>query len=177
MQPDAALPLYEDMANQLPQKGVYAERLAFCLFSKGDNLPGGAERNAVLERASAEAKRAQSLGDNGSLLQSMLERSHLGSAPGVQSKVSIAPAALDKMKAAEAEFAEGNIDSGGEIVTADAKALDASDASQNAWLQYQTTRSLRRMKLFAAKHPEEKQYRHTLAEEASALRAAADAVS
>src|SRR5262245_43836062 len=60
----AALPLYEHLAAQAPKDALYAERLAFCLVSRFENLPDGEERRAAIDRARAEAERAQALGDS-----------------------------------------------------------------------------------------------------------------
>jgi tetratricopeptide (TPR) repeat protein len=254
----AALPLYEHLAEQLPNNMVYAERLAYCLMSKAHSLSPGPEKDAVLKRVKAEAERAKALGDTSNLLQIIFEG--LSSGPANQSIQD------SNLKAAEAAFAKGDYDSAlvsyTAMAAADPKSYQAPlfvgdmyfrkhDTAQagewfqkailidpnietayrywgdtlfaagqkdqalekfidavvaepynrrswvgltqwaqrtgatlkgpnvplpktppsndSPWLVYQTTRTLWKDKKFAETFPAEKQYRHTLAEEADAL--------
>jgi tetratricopeptide (TPR) repeat protein len=69
-----ARPVYEALAAAEPSNALYAERLAFCLLIEFQNLPEGAERTAVFERATREAERAKALGDDSNLLHIVLDR-------------------------------------------------------------------------------------------------------
>jgi hypothetical protein len=53
---------------------LYAERLAFCLLSKAANSQSPDDKKTLFQRALTEIRRAQSLGDQSNLLQSMLEQ-------------------------------------------------------------------------------------------------------
>lgn len=99
----AALPLYEHLAAEIPQSPAYAERLAFCLMSKAENLPPGEEKDATFKRVKAEAERAKALGDQSNLLQVILERVNAD-----PSKVVIDSS--PKMRAAETAFSKGDLD-------------------------------------------------------------------
>ncbi|HJY41766.1 MAG TPA: tetratricopeptide repeat protein [Steroidobacteraceae bacterium] len=94
-----ALPVYEALAAADPTSAVYAERLAFCLLVKFENLPDGAERTATFERARREGERAKSLGDDSNLLHVILER--------VQQPIGAAKEST--MQAAEAAFSRGDL--------------------------------------------------------------------
>lgn len=100
---DAALPLYEHLAQEVPSSMVYAERLASCLLSRAHNMPEGAERLAVFQRAKSEVERAQALGDKSPWLQIMLEQVK-------QDPNSIEVNKDENMRKAEAAFAKGDYD-------------------------------------------------------------------
>jgi tetratricopeptide (TPR) repeat protein len=55
-------------------------------------------------------------------------------------------------------------------ITIDPRMLDDKGDGSSAWILYGMKRTLWRTKLFAEKFPNEKEYRHTLAEEADALK-------
>ncbi len=99
----AALPLYEHLAAEIPQSGAYAERLAFCLMSKAENLPAGEEKDATFKRVKVEAERAKALGDNSGLLQVILDRVNADPSKVV---VDSSP----KMRSAEIAFSKGDLD-------------------------------------------------------------------
>jgi tetratricopeptide (TPR) repeat protein len=65
-------------------------------------------------------------------------------------------------------------DKGQVNVTLDPKLLDDKGDGSSAWMLYGIKRALWRTKLFAEKFPNEKDYRHTLAEEADALKAVSE---
>jgi tetratricopeptide (TPR) repeat protein len=67
-----ALPLYEDLCRQDPTIPVFAERHAAGLFAKIGTMPASPDQKAVKEQAMAELRRAQSLGDNSTYLQTLL---------------------------------------------------------------------------------------------------------
>jgi tetratricopeptide (TPR) repeat protein len=94
-----ALPVYEALAAADPTNAKYAERLAFCLLVKFENLPDGAERTATFERARREAQRAKSLGDDSNLLNVVLDR--------LEQPIGEAKEAT--MQAAEAAFSRGDL--------------------------------------------------------------------
>jgi tetratricopeptide (TPR) repeat protein len=98
----AALPLYEHLAQILPQNPVVAERLAFCLMSKMDNLAPGAEQNAVFARTKAATDQARKLGDHSAFLQVVIDR--LSKGPNVTAGRN------PIMSAAEAAFSRGDLD-------------------------------------------------------------------
>ena len=94
-----ALPVYEALAAADPTNAVYAERLAFCLLVKFENLRDGAERTATFERVRREAERAKSLGDDSNILHVILDR--------VQQPIGTAQDAT--LQAAEAAFSRGDL--------------------------------------------------------------------
>jgi tetratricopeptide (TPR) repeat protein len=94
-----ALPVYEALAAADPTNAVYAERLAFCLLVRFENLPDGEERTAAFERARSEARRAKSLGNESNLMQVVLDR--------VEQPIGLAKEAT--MQAAEAAFSRGDL--------------------------------------------------------------------
>lgn len=94
-----ALPVYQALAAAEPTNASYAERLAFCLMVRFENLPEGAERTATFERARREAERAKALGDDSNLLHVVLDR--------VQQPIGTPREAT--MQAAEAAFSRGDL--------------------------------------------------------------------
>jgi tetratricopeptide (TPR) repeat protein len=62
-------------------------------------------------------------------------------------------------------------------ISIDPKMLDQKDDGSGAWMLYGAKRALWRTKLFAQRFPNEKEYRHTLAEETDALRAVVEQAS
>lgn len=98
----SALPLYEQLAAELPESPYLAERLAMCLLVKFENLPADAERAAVIDRARREANRARALGDRSDLVAMILER--VGD-PRVGENTRSA-----RMSAAEVAFSRGDFD-------------------------------------------------------------------
>jgi tetratricopeptide (TPR) repeat protein len=67
-----ALPLYEDLCKQDQTIAVFAERHGAGLFMKASTIQDAKAKQAVLDQAMAEIKRAQSLGDNSPLVQTIL---------------------------------------------------------------------------------------------------------
>ena len=67
-----ALPLYEDLCRQDQTLAVFAERHGIGLLKKAGTLLPGPEQTAVRQQGYAELYRAQKLGDNSDLLQSIL---------------------------------------------------------------------------------------------------------
>lgn len=61
-------------------------------------------------------------------------------------------------------------------ITIDPSTLDAQDG-RNRWLIYEITRTAWKLKTFQATYPNEKEYRHSLREEAEALRLVAEMVA
>src|SRR5579871_364212 len=98
----AALPLYERLATEQPQSALFAERHAWCLLVKFENLPTGDERTAAIDDARREANRARALGDRSDLLNVLFER--IGQPSAVENKASA------RMAEAEAAFARGEHD-------------------------------------------------------------------
>lgn len=66
-------------------------------------------------------------------------------------------------------------DSGGVNITLDPKVVSGKDDGSSAWLMYGLTRASWRKEKFAKTYPQEGTYRHSLAEEAEALRMVATA--
>ena len=66
-----ALPLYADLCRQDQTNPAFAERYGIGLMKKAGTLPEGPEKKAVNEQALSELHRAQKLGDNSPLLQSI----------------------------------------------------------------------------------------------------------
>jgi tetratricopeptide (TPR) repeat protein len=67
-----ALPLYADLCRQDQTNPAFAERYGIGLIKKAGTLPEGPEKKALNEQAFSELYRAQKLGDNSPLLQSIL---------------------------------------------------------------------------------------------------------
>lgn len=67
-----SLPLYEDLCRQDQTIAVFAERHGVGLISKAATMPDGPEKKAVSSLGMAELRRAQSLGDNSPLVQTLL---------------------------------------------------------------------------------------------------------
>ena len=66
-----ALPLYADLCRQDQTNPAFAERYGIGLMKKAGTLPEGPEKKALNEQALSELHRAQKLGDNSPLLQSI----------------------------------------------------------------------------------------------------------
>ena len=66
-----ALPLYADLCRQDQTNPAFAERYGIGLMKKAGTLPEGPESKALNEQAFRELYRAQKLGDNSPLLQSI----------------------------------------------------------------------------------------------------------
>jgi tetratricopeptide (TPR) repeat protein len=78
-----ALPLYEDLCRQDQTLAVFAERHGFGLLRQAATLQDEAAKKAMQQRGLAELYRAQKLGDNSPLLQTVLgdqAKSPLGAA-------------------------------------------------------------------------------------------------
>jgi tetratricopeptide (TPR) repeat protein len=106
-----SLPLYEDLCRQDQTISVFAERHGVGLISKSATMADGPDKKVVFEQGMSEIRRAQSLGDNSSLVQTLLStgRSMVGSIiSGVPLTVGYthkpAPAAQAKMDEAEVAF-------------------------------------------------------------------------
>jgi len=97
-----ALPLYEHLAAMLPKNAFLAERYAFCLMSRLDNLPHGPAKNVAFQQTKAAVEKAQSLGDHSAFLQVIIDRVNAGPEPGGNRS--------GAMAAAEAAFAKGDLD-------------------------------------------------------------------
>lgn len=98
-----SLPYYERLAQKEPQNPLYAERLAYALTAQLAPLPAGEQRKTLLARATSEAQRARSLGDNSNLLQTLLRSLEGG---GME-----APSAeVQELAAAESAFTRGEYD-------------------------------------------------------------------
>jgi tetratricopeptide (TPR) repeat protein len=97
-----AIPLYERLAKQAPQNPQFAERLAFALFSKASVLPTGSERTELMARSKQEAERAKALGDDSSILHTVLEGVNF---PDVDKNRRAA-----RMNEAETAFTKGDYD-------------------------------------------------------------------
>jgi tetratricopeptide (TPR) repeat protein len=102
-----ARPLLEKLAAERPDDMVVHERLGMCLAALAGGIKDPDERKQTVLKARAALLRAKALGDDSNLLQTLL-----GSLPedGVLSDFSTRREVDDLMKAAEAEFAKGNLD-------------------------------------------------------------------
>ena len=100
-----AVPLFEDLHQQVPQSLVYDERLGMALLGRAATEPD-AEALATRKRARALLLQAKAAGDNSNLLTIMLEQlSDLDKAPA-----KTAPAAgSESFKKAEAAFVKGDL--------------------------------------------------------------------
>jgi tetratricopeptide (TPR) repeat protein len=98
----AALPLYEHLAELLPKNAFFAERHAFCLMSRLDNLPHGPAKNVAFQQTKSAVEKARSLGDHSAFLQVIIDRVNAGPEPGGNRN--------EAMAGAEAAFAKGDLD-------------------------------------------------------------------
>jgi tetratricopeptide (TPR) repeat protein len=98
-----ALPYYERLVQKEPKNPLYAERLAYSLTAQLAPLPAGEQRKALLVRATAEAQRARSLGDNSNLLQTLLRSLEGGTMEAPSAEV-------QELAAAETAFTRGEYD-------------------------------------------------------------------
>jgi tetratricopeptide (TPR) repeat protein len=128
-----ALPLYEDLCRQDQTVAVFAERHAAGLFAKQATLSNDAEKKAVQEQGMAELRRAQSLGDNSSFVQSILALQAKNTVGSILSGVPLTvgytyhgkPDAQAAMKEAETAFARNDMAAAVEFYKR-ASALDPS---------------------------------------------------
>jgi tetratricopeptide (TPR) repeat protein len=97
-----ALPLYEHLAGLLPQNAFIAERYAFCLMSRFENLPPGPPKKAAFEQTRAAMEKARALGDHSAFLQVIIDRVKAGPDAGGNRN--------GTMATAEAAFAKGDFD-------------------------------------------------------------------
>jgi tetratricopeptide (TPR) repeat protein len=101
----AALPLFEDLHLQRPESNVFRERLAMCLLAKA-STEEPSDATLTRERAKKLLLEAKAAGDNGNLLQIMLEKLSTPFAGSVGMQKS--PGAESMLKAQKA-FSNGNL--------------------------------------------------------------------
>lgn len=102
----SAMPLFEKLVADHPSDLVVREGWAWCMFQYSATLSDGEQRKQARARARAIAVQAKELGDNSQLLQTMLETPEDGSEDTFSDRKEIDEA----MKAAEADFARGELD-------------------------------------------------------------------
>jgi len=111
-----ALPLYEDLCRQDPAIAVFAERHGTGLFMKAGTLTDEKQKAAMIQQGMAELRRAQSLGDNSPLVQTLLAEQGKNFVGAVVSGVPLTvgytyrpkPEAEALLKQAEADFAHND---------------------------------------------------------------------
>ena len=101
-----AMPLFEKLVADYPTDSVVRERWAWCTLLYSSTLPDLDLRKRARVRARAIAVKAKELGDNSQILGTLLEVPEDGS----EGKFSDRQEVDDAMKAAEADFARGNLD-------------------------------------------------------------------
>jgi tetratricopeptide (TPR) repeat protein len=102
-----AMPLFEALSADHPSDLVIKERWAWCMFQYAETLSDPQQRKRVRARARTLAVQARDLGDNSQLLQLMLEQPEDG---GSEATFSDRKEVDETMKAAEADFARGDMD-------------------------------------------------------------------
>jgi tetratricopeptide (TPR) repeat protein len=101
-----AMPLFEKLAADHPSDYRVREGWAWCTTQYAVTLTDPAQRKKTRARARVIAIQAKDLGDNSQLLQTLLEMPEDGS----ESKFSDRKEVDEAMKAAEADFARGDLD-------------------------------------------------------------------
>jgi tetratricopeptide (TPR) repeat protein len=101
-----AMPLLEALSSADPSDIVVKEAWAYSIGEYAATLPDAETRKRVRARARSIAVEAQKLGDNSSLLQVLLDLPEDGGEPTFSSRKDVD----DVMKAAEADFARGDLD-------------------------------------------------------------------
>jgi len=101
-----AMPIFEKLAAAYPSDPAVREGWAWCLMEYSATLPEAEQRKKVRIRARTVALQAKQLGDNSQLLQVVLEIPEDGSEPVFSNRKDVD----DAMKAAEADFARGDLD-------------------------------------------------------------------
>jgi len=101
-----AMPIFEKLAAAYPSDPAVREGWAWCLMEYSATLPDPEQRKKVRVRARMVALQAKQLGDNSQLLQVVLEIPEDGAEPAFSNRKEID----DAMKAAEADFARGELD-------------------------------------------------------------------
>jgi tetratricopeptide (TPR) repeat protein len=105
-----SLPLYEDLCRQDPSIAVFAERHGTGLLQKAGTLGDTPEAKALSEQATAELRRAQSLGDNSPYLQTVLALPAKTPIGAIISGVPLTPGWIHKgTPEAQAKFKEAEI--------------------------------------------------------------------
>lgn len=102
----AAMPLFEKLVADHPDDSVVREGWAWCLFEYSMTLPDPTEAKKVRIRSRAEAIKAQQLGDKSQILQILLSIPEDGSKSAYSDREDVDNA----MRAAEADFARGDLD-------------------------------------------------------------------
>ncbi len=102
-----AMPLFEKLSADRPTDFGVREGWAWCMFQYAATLPDLEQRKKVRAHARTIAVQAKDLGDNSQLLQLMLEQPEDG---GLEVKYSDRKEVDEAMKAAEADFARGDMD-------------------------------------------------------------------
>src|SRR4029077_10930688 len=101
-----AMPLFEKLVANHPSDYGVREGWAWCIFQYSATLPDPEDRKKARVRARAIAMQAKNLGDNSQLLQTMLEQPEDGSGPTFSDRKEVD----ETIKAAEADFARGDLD-------------------------------------------------------------------
>ena len=101
-----ALPIYEKLVVDQPNNLAIKEELAWCLFQQAHTLSDATQRKLVQTRARGIALEAHQKGDNSQLMQAMLDMQVDGELPTYSSRNDI----NELMRAAEADFARGDLD-------------------------------------------------------------------
>ena len=107
-----SLPLYEDLCRQDQTIAVFAERHGVGLIFKAARMADGPDKTAVINHGIVELRRAQSLGDNSPVVQTMLSEAAKTPLGAMISGVSLTvgytyqgtPAAQAKLRQAETAF-------------------------------------------------------------------------
>ncbi len=101
-----AMPLFEKVVADHPSDIAGRERWAWCIFAYAATIPDPETRKKARVRARAIALQAKGMGDNSQILQVMLEAPEDGSEPTFSQRKEVD----DAMKAAEADFARGDLE-------------------------------------------------------------------
>jgi TolA-binding protein len=102
----AAMPLFEKLVADHPSDYGVREAWAWCMFQYSATLADPEQRKKTRARARAIAVQAKDLGDTSQILQSMLEQPEDGSGPTFSDRKEVD----ETIKAAEADFARGDLD-------------------------------------------------------------------